>query len=72
MSTVTIKPHTDELAGQPRTNAAANKRDALQMLDALEEYQYSKTSMVDELVFNFGYTPSQAEDVYSDWAKQVE
>lgn len=51
------------------TDAEKNKRDALMMLDNLADYNYSKTSMIDELVFEFGYTPEQAEDVYDDWAK---
>ena len=60
----TPKKHTDTI------NADMNKRDALLMLDNLEQLEYSKTSMVDELVFNFGYTPDQAEDVYTDWTKK--
>lgn len=58
------KNHTDTI------NAEKNERDALLMLDNLEELEYSKTSMVDELVFNFGYTPAQAEDVYRDWTRK--
>lgn len=64
----TPKPRTDELA---ISDADRNRRDALIILDNLEELEYSKTSMVDELVFNFGYTPRQADDVYQDWKRQV-
>lgn len=59
-----LKKHTDT------GNDDKNKRDALIMLDNLEELEYSKTSMVDELVFNFGYTPKQAEGVYQDWTRK--
>lgn len=60
-----IKPRTDT------DNAAANKRDALLMLTAMNGYGASRKLMLDELTFNFGYTPKQAQDVYQDWCKQV-
>ncbi len=58
----TTKPQTD--------NAAMNKRDALQMLTVMSDYGASQKLMLDELRFNFGYTPKQAEAVYQDWTKQ--
>lgn len=54
------------------TNADLNHRDALQMLDALEEFQYSESSMLAELRFNFGYTDEQARAVYREWTREVE
>lgn len=53
------------------TNADLNLRDALLMLDALEEYQYSEPSMLEELRFNFGYTDEQAGAVYKEWIRTV-
>lgn len=62
MTTITTYP----------TNADLNQRDALQLLDAMEEYQYSETSMLEELRFNFGYTNEQAGAVYREWIRRVE
>lgn len=53
------------------TNADLNRRDALLMLDALEEYQYSEQSMLEELRFNFGYDEEQAGAVYREWIRSV-
>lgn len=54
------------------TNASPNRRDARLMLDALEEYQYSEVSMLEELRFNFGYDEEQASAVYKEWIRTVE
>lgn len=71
-----LKRYTSAIAQQPArvagalSNADRNKADAMAMLDAQAEYSYSKSSMIDELVINFGYTPSGAEDVYDEWRKR--
>ena len=51
------------------TDAQQNKRDALLMLDNLEELQYPEVSMLRELMFNFGYTEAEAGRVYREWLK---
>lgn len=61
-----LKSRTAELDA-----AAANKRDALLMLTTMSDYGASQALMMDELTFNFGYSPKQAQDVYGEWCKQV-
>lgn len=59
------------LAELVATNADLNRRDALMMLDALEEFQYSESSMLEELRFNFGYNEEEAGAVYLEWIRSV-
>lgn len=75
--TISLRNTTPAAAGAAlaelvATNADLNRRDALQMLDALEEFQYSEASMLAELRFNFGYTEEQSGAVYREWIRRVE
>lgn len=47
--------------------AVANKRDALQLLDAMNDYGAEAEQLIGELMFGFGYTRKVAEGVYNEW-----
>lgn len=48
-----------------------NKRDALQLLDNLADFQYSREVMIAELRFAFAYSEAEAEQIYCEWCKNV-
>ena len=62
-------PGTTQIATSDNPNSTKNKRDALLMLDNLEELQASEKLMLHELTFNYGYTEEQAGAVYREWLR---
>lgn len=62
---------TDAPLAQRMTDAEKNKRDAFLLLDNMNDYGMSKSGLIDELTFNFGYTPDEAKNIYAEWYKAV-
>lgn len=51
------------------TDADKNKRDAMLLLDNMDDYGASEKQLLAELMFNFGYSDDEAGAVYREWLR---
>lgn len=64
-----MKPAFDTHLAPPMSDAEKNRRDALLMLDNLNDYGMSSDGLIDELKFNFDYDDKEATTLYWEWMK---
>lgn len=67
-----MRPTFETHIAPPMSDAEKNRRDAMLMLDNMNDYGMSRDGLIDELKFEFGYDDGEATALYREWLKVKE